>query len=116
MTRDDLYDLPGTTPPVLLDDGKLGMLVLYPLPPKFLCGVQVPGEEEHRWIDPADLTATTGGALRQEGAPVLPDKGGLSNDQALLLMDWIDRGGADEALALAKKANEWRNASVTWSL
>ena len=115
MTRDDLYDLPGTTPPVLLDDGKLGMLVLYPLPPKFLCGVQVPGEEEHRWIDPADLTATTGGALRQEGAPILPPQrvNALSPSQALILMDWIDRGGADDAIALAKKVNEWRKASAT---
>jgi hypothetical protein len=116
MTIDEVYDLPGTTPPVLLEDGKLGVLVIYPLRPKFLCGVQVPGEEEHRWVDPADLTATTGGALRQEGSPVLPDKGNLSKAQALLLIDWIGSGGADEALASAKKANEWRKASVTWSL
>lgn len=90
MTNEDVMNLPGDNNPVLCADGKLGMLLIYP-GADGMCGVQVHGEEEHRWIAAADLTASAGGALRQAGAPDMPLPGDMA--QTLLALDWASRGG-----------------------
>lgn len=95
MEREQVMNLPGNDNPVLCADGKLGMLVLYPSQPgETRCGVQVHGEDEHRWIEAADLTASEGGALRQAGAPKMPPASAQHDmAQMLLAMDWAQRGG-----------------------
>ena len=93
MQNEEVMNLPGKDNPVLCADGKLGMLLIYPRTDG-LCGVQVRGEEEHRWIAAADLTAGEGGALRQAGAPTLPPASAQQDmTQMLLAMDWASRGG-----------------------
>ena len=93
MQIDEVMDLPGDKNPVLCDDGTLGMLLIYP-GKDGLCGVQVSGEEDHRWIAADDLTAGEGGALRQTGAPAMPPASAQADMvQRLLAMDWISRGG-----------------------
>lgn len=93
MQNEDVMNLPGDNNPVLCADGKLGMLLIYP-GADGKCGVQVHGEEEHRWIDAADLTAGAGGALRQAGAPEMPPASAQSDMmQMMLAMDWASRGG-----------------------
>lgn len=95
MKSEEIVDLPGSDNPVLLADGKMGMLVIYPANGE-LCGVQVHGEENHRWIAAADLSAGSGGAVRQIGAPILPpDSAQDDMAQLLLAMDWASRGGCD---------------------
>lgn len=91
MQNEEVMNLSGNNNPVLCADGKFGMLLIYPRTDG-LCGVQVHGEEEHRWIAAADLTATDGGALRQAGSPQCPPR---TSDmmQAMLSMDWASRGG-----------------------
>lgn len=95
MNREQVLNLPGNDNPVLCVDGKLGMLVVYPgKPGETRCGVQVHGENEHRWIEAADLTASEGGALRQAGAPKMPPASAQHDmAQMLLAMDWAQRGG-----------------------
>lgn len=93
MTDDDVMNLPGHDNPVLCTDGILGMLVVYPINGQ-PCGVQVPGEEEHRWIESGSLSAGAGGALRQAGAPTTPPPA-ISIEQVILSMDWTARGGAN---------------------
>lgn len=66
MDAKDVTELPGNDSPVLCADGKMGMLILYPIH-NDLCGVQVHGEEGIRWISCADLTASSEGALKQKG-------------------------------------------------
>ncbi|MFH2081444.1 MAG: hypothetical protein ABIK08_08150, partial [Pseudomonadota bacterium] len=93
MKKEEVMNLPGSDNPVLCADGKLGMLLIYP-GEDGLCGVQVHGEEEHRWISVEDLTATDGGALRQAGAPAMPPATAQSDMvQMMLAMDWASRGG-----------------------
>lgn len=99
MTNEELFNLPGRDNPVLLADGKMGMLVIRPTPTRAeaLAGVQVHGEEEHRWLSVADLTASPGGAMRQTGAPHRPPGKPTDPDadlvQVLLAFDWTSRGG-----------------------
>jgi hypothetical protein len=71
------------------------MLLIYPREGgDGLCGVQVHGEEEHRWIAAADLSASTDGALRQKGAPAAPPASAQSDfAQRMLAVDWTTRGG-----------------------
>lgn len=93
MKREDLLNLPGKDNPVLCADGKLGMLLIFGTEDD-TCGVQVHGEELHRWIPAADLTASEGGALRQTGAPAMPPAGAQADMvQMMLAMDWAARGG-----------------------
>ncbi len=95
MDREQVMKLPGNDNPVLCADGKLGMLAFYPSQPsETRCGVQVHGEEDPRWIEAADLTASDGGALRQDGAPKMPPASAQHDMvQLLLAMDWAQRGG-----------------------
>lgn len=92
MKREDVMNLPGDKNPVLCADGKFGMLLIYPTVSDF-CGVQVHGEDEHRWISAHDLTATTGGALWEMGAPNRRVTT-VDSVQLLLSMDWEARGGS----------------------
>ena len=95
MNREQVLNLPGNDNPVLCLDGKLGILVVYPSQTgETRCGVQVHGEDDHRWIEAADLTASDGGALRQAGAPKMPSTSAQHDMvQLLLAMDWDQRGG-----------------------
>ena len=93
MQNKDVMALPGSDNPVLCADGKLGMLLVYP-GAGGLCAVQVPGEEDLRWIAVADLTASEGGALRQVGAPPMPPAAAQHDlAQTMLALDWACRGG-----------------------
>lgn len=95
MKIDEVMGLAGNNP-VLCADGMLGMLLVFPNE-SGSCGVQVPGEESHRWIAAADLAASKGGALRQQGAPIFPSPAAVHGNvvQSMLEMDWNGRGGAD---------------------
>lgn len=94
MNYEDLANLQGTDNPVLCWDGKFGMLVVRD-PDSEKCGVQVHGEEMHRWIQLGDLEASPRGALRQSGSPAQVPKSVQSDPvQMLLLMDWMTRGGS----------------------
>lgn len=93
MKTEDVIELPGGNNPVLCADGKLGMLLIYP-GADGLCGVQVHGEEEHRWISAESLSASEGGALREAGAPKMPPATAQHDPaQMLLAIDWATRGG-----------------------
>lgn len=91
MHAEEVIDLPGDNNPVLCSDGKIGMLLIYPSADG-LCGVQVSGEEEHRWIAASDLTASAAGALKQKGSPTAPTAGGI--EQCILADAWNKLGGA----------------------
>ena len=98
MNVSELLSLPGKDNPVLCKDGQVGMLLIYPVNHSTTrCGVQVPGEPEHRWIEAAELVAAPQGALRQAGAPRFPNKPSMFDSnylqQLLLSMDWAQRGG-----------------------
>ncbi len=51
MKKEDIWDYPLSEPPVALLDGAIGLLTVCPTKDEksVLCGIQVPGEEEHRW-------------------------------------------------------------------
>lgn len=68
MTNDEVLKLEGHEPPVLLVDGEMGQLVIYPTIPEAPCGIQVHGEEEHRWISAAHLELDEHKRIRQRGA------------------------------------------------
>lgn len=72
---------------VLCADGKLGMLLIRS--GDGMSGVQVPGEDSHRWIADTDFSGHEG-ALRQNGAPEFPP---YSDDimQLALLNNWVNR-------------------------
>ena len=93
MFAKDVINLPGGNNPVLCTDGKLGMLLICP-GVDGICGVQVHGEDEHRWIAASDLTASEDGALRQVNAPTMPPPSAQSDlVQLMLAVDWVSRGG-----------------------
>ena len=91
MNKEEILDLPGTNNPVLCSDGMMGMLVVYPAHGD-MCGIQVPGEPEHRWIHHLDLVLVGEEALRQKDAPQVPP---ISFDfpQAIIREDWVERSG-----------------------
>lgn len=91
MTPKELLELTGNDNPVLCTDGKFGMLLIRDCS-NGLAGVQVHGEQEHRWISSACLTASSGGALRQINSPIKPPAA-TEILQAMLAMDWVARGG-----------------------
>jgi len=63
MNKHEIFSLSGNNP-VLLEDGKMGLLIRWPGDADNLCGIQVPGEEEIRWIDCGNITDAGGGALK----------------------------------------------------
>lgn len=90
----DIFNLPGKDYPVLLADGKIGMLVVFPsVGGDGLLGIQVPGEEEHRWVHHDAITANNAGPLhmRQAGANI-PNVADPADPQHLLQLDWNTRG------------------------
>jgi len=58
MTKDETFDLPSGAP-VFLIDGCIGMFLVYPIGKgdrEGICGIQVPGEDYHRWIHHDNLS------------------------------------------------------------
>lgn len=81
--------------PVLCKDSMLGMLLLY-REDDGMCGIQVHGEDEHRWIHISELAVNAGGAIRQTGAPGGPKVTMMTEGVQLLLSgDWIFLGGGE---------------------
>ena len=72
MTREELWNLPGGEPPVMLPDGSVGLLTVVPsqYSKDELCGIQVPGEESHRWYHRDSISKGPGYALVATGDPV----------------------------------------------
>lgn len=62
MTKEELYELDSHTP-VLCRDGRFGLLIQYPSKASGDCGIQVPGEENIRWIHRDSLTKRGGGLV-----------------------------------------------------
>ncbi len=86
MNAKDLMSLPGQDNPVCCADGKVGALVHFPAQDG-LCGVQVPGEPAVRWLPASELRASALGALKQSGAPLVPDAADQP-EQAKLILQW----------------------------
>ena len=63
MTREEIDSFDGTNPVKLLD-GQYGLLLVCP-GSDGLCGVQVSGEDYHRWIPAEKLKDLGGGALME---------------------------------------------------
>lgn len=88
MTTDEMLNIPGSNNPVLLKDGRFGMLVIYPTE-ETKAGIQVHGEDDLRWIAPEDLTCHGNGALKEKGEDVVMNPEGLV--QYMLSVDWESR-------------------------
>jgi hypothetical protein len=86
MTEEEVMNIDGMDNPVLLADGMFGMLVIRPVHKGDLCGIQVFGEEDHRWINPAELVENENGSLQQSDKPINPQQDNISLIQALLAM------------------------------
>ncbi len=69
--KEELWNHPLGEPPVLLPDGRVGLLTTCPTSraESTLCGIQVPGEPEHRWYHHDKIKLLSGGALIAEGKP-----------------------------------------------
>lgn len=72
MTAEEVLDLPGHEPPVVLKDGCVGLLVGYPFQDREECLVQVHGEVSERRIHPKHLTKVGATGLAEDGA-TFPD-------------------------------------------
>ena len=72
MNKEDLWNHPLGEPPIALLDGSFGLLTVYPTKDEksVLCGVQVPGEDEHRWYHHDNIIDVGGGALVAVGRPI----------------------------------------------
>ena len=73
MKKERFYELP-KDPPVILKDGKIGLLLLLPGDDDKV-GIQVPGEEEHRWIHISEIEERGKSALAEIGAPTIDEVG-----------------------------------------
>lgn len=65
MTKEECFELEGT-PLVLLKDKNVGMFLVYPIGTgdrEGICGIQVHGEEEHRWIHCSNIIKVGGGLI-----------------------------------------------------
>lgn len=70
MTIFELFALNSVHDPVVLcKDGIFGVLITYPRKSTGTAGVQVPGEQDMRQINPHDLEDRGGGALAEYAAP-----------------------------------------------
>ena len=67
MKRGDVFLCEENTP-VRLFDGRLGLLIRYPIDDMTECGVQVPGEEDIRWIPYDSLDEFYGGLIERPSA------------------------------------------------
>jgi len=65
MTRDEVNKVEYSNAPCLLKDGRMGSLIRSPRDDDDLCGVQVSGEEDIRWISFKNLIDRGGGALQE---------------------------------------------------
>ena len=73
MIKQQFYQLPDMAP-VILKDGKIGLLLLLPGDDDKV-GIQVPGEDEHRWIHITQIERRGQSALAQIGAPTIEEVG-----------------------------------------
>ncbi len=67
MTKQELYRLTGTLP-VFMKDGSYGMLIRWPSEEDEsddLCGIQVAGEDEIRWVSVSKLKDSGNGAIKE---------------------------------------------------
>lgn len=80
--------------PVMLRDGKTGLLLITPTKGQPLCGVQVPGEEYHRWLDPSDLV--------QHGRALSQTKNSLTDEEMEVLSVWHRLKGLPGAQVVPK--------------
>ena len=73
MTKDETYKIKDKNL-VLLLDGRVGMLIRYPLPntDDAKCGIQVYREEKIRWIDCDDLVLIETGRYQNFLAQINP--------------------------------------------
>lgn len=95
MEREKIYSRLDKDNPILCADGMLGMLIIFPNTNDPRLGIQVPDEEEIRWIAVDDVVVSKKGAMRQKGAPMCPSSNGgpVLFTQALLALDWTSREG-----------------------
>ncbi len=72
MKKEEFWNHPLGEPPVYLPDGSIGLLTISPrdTPESVLCGIQVPGELEHRWYHHNKIKLVASGALIAEGEGV----------------------------------------------
>lgn len=71
MQIDETYNLESNTP-VLLLDRRMGLFLVWPPkdgPTKGQCGIQVPGEEYHRWIMVENLVMVNGVLIEVSNVP-----------------------------------------------
>lgn len=90
MQKSDVVEL-GSGVIVLCSDGNYGMLVSFPTTDE-LCGIQVPGEHEHRWIESVDLCRVGEHSLSQlvDGTISEPPLAASDMEQLLLHMVFVD--------------------------
>jgi hypothetical protein len=62
MDRDDLMKLDGS-PPAVMPDGRMALLIRWPTAHNTECGFQVPGESDIRWYDLDRVRDAGDGAL-----------------------------------------------------
>ena len=72
VTIDRLLSMSGM-PPVILKDGNLGLLLIYPTKEDPQVGIQVYGEPVHRWISIHDLEERLDFSLAEIGAPSMEE-------------------------------------------
>lgn len=65
MTREEANKVEFFNAPCLLKDGRMGSFIRFPRDDDDLCGIQVPGEEDIRWISFKNLIDRGGGALQE---------------------------------------------------
>ena len=73
MQKERFYELQ-KDPPVILKDGKLGLLLILPGDDNKV-GIQVHGEDYHRWVDISEIEERGKGALAEIGAPTIEEVG-----------------------------------------
>jgi hypothetical protein len=107
MTADEVQAIADGEVPVMCRDNAMGLMTVFPVFGQKMCGVQVHGEMEHRWIAPADLRATANGAFVERGAMLPESHQSWMNFKAILresfkqkdlaqlfvFEDWLRRGG-----------------------
>lgn len=97
MTPEQAFKL-GNQPIALCADGRMAMMICWPRDDG-LCGLQVHGEEDIRWVHCDDLEVSAEGALKQRGAPpypvsrVRPKTETSDLAHMLFAMCWLDAGG-----------------------
>lgn len=93
MTLSDMLALPGADNPILLADGRMGLLRALPTEYDGKAVISVFGEVEYRRICPNEIEASAAGALRQHDSPATP-KNELVFD-GMVYAQWLRLNGND---------------------